>query len=67
MSVDCLEWYLFELHAKIEFSHVTLLLLFFTNIRVLHPAFEEDEILLILVGGILGLVAGGLQVVIFYS
>jgi len=34
---------------------------------VLHPAFEEDEILLILVGGILGLVAGGLQVVIFYS
>ena len=34
---------------------------------VLHPAFEEDEILLILVGGLLGLVAGGLQVVIFYS
>jgi len=34
---------------------------------VLHPAFEEDEILLILVGGILGLVAGAFQVLIFYS
>ena len=35
--------------------------------RILHPAFEEDEILLIFVGGVLGLIAGGLQVVIFYS
>ena len=34
---------------------------------VLHPAFEEDEILLILVGGILGLLAGALQLLIFYS
>eukprot|EP00984_Skeletonema_dohrnii_P015382 scaffold6630_cov125-Skeletonema_dohrnii-CCMP3373.AAC.4 len=33
---------------------------------VLHPAFEEDEILLILVGGLLGLVAGGVQVVAMY-
>ena len=33
---------------------------------ILHPAFEEDEILLILVGGILGLCAGGIQVLIFY-
>jgi len=33
---------------------------------VLHPAFEEDEILLILVGGLLGLVAGGIQVVAMY-
>lgn len=34
---------------------------------VLHPAFEEDEILLILIGGILGLIAGAIQVLIFYS
>jgi uncharacterized membrane protein YheB (UPF0754 family) len=34
---------------------------------VLHPAFEEDEILLILVGGILGLCAGAIQVVAMYS
>ncbi|EED90255.1 predicted protein [Thalassiosira pseudonana CCMP1335] len=33
---------------------------------VLHPAFEEDEILLIFVGGVLGLIAGAIQVVIFY-
>mmetsp|Transcript_15648 Transcript_15648/g.33066 ORF Transcript_15648/g.33066 Transcript_15648/m.33066 type:complete len:413 (+) Transcript_15648:255-1493(+) len=30
---------------------------------VLHPAFEEDELLLIFVGGVLGLVAGSLQMV----
>mmetsp|Transcript_12147 Transcript_12147/g.23147 ORF Transcript_12147/g.23147 Transcript_12147/m.23147 type:complete len:416 (-) Transcript_12147:404-1651(-) len=30
---------------------------------VLHPAFEEDEILLIFVGGVLGLVAGSLQMI----
>ena len=34
--------------------------------RVLHPAFEEDEILLILVGGVLGLFAGAIQVAAFY-
>jgi hypothetical protein len=28
---------------------------------VLHPAFEEDEILLILVGGVLGAMAGAVQ------
>ena len=33
---------------------------------VLHPAFEEDEILLILVGGLLGLLAGGIQVITMY-
>ena len=31
--------------------------------RVLHPAFEEDEILLILVGGVLGALAGTVQLV----
>lgn len=35
--------------------------------RVLHPAFEEDEILLIFVGGVLGLCAGAIQVLAFYS
>eukprot|EP00571_Detonula_confervacea_P002872 CAMPEP_0172330060 /NCGR_PEP_ID=MMETSP1058-20130122/61205_1 /TAXON_ID=83371 /ORGANISM="Detonula confervacea, Strain CCMP 353" /LENGTH=414 /DNA_ID=CAMNT_0013047259 /DNA_START=141 /DNA_END=1385 /DNA_ORIENTATION=+ len=34
---------------------------------VLHPAFEEDEILLIFVGGVLGLIAGVIQLFIFYS
>lgn len=34
---------------------------------VLHPAFEEDEILLIFVGGVLGLCAGAIQVLAFYS
>ena len=33
---------------------------------ILHPAFEEDEMLLIMVGGILGLLAGVIQVLIFY-
>ena len=33
---------------------------------VRHPAFEEDEMLLIFVGGVLGLIAGAIQVVIFY-
>jgi len=35
--------------------------------RVLHPAFEEDELLLILVGAVLGLLVGGLQVWIYPS
>jgi uncharacterized membrane protein YheB (UPF0754 family) len=39
---------------------------FVLNIRVLHPAFEEDEIILILVGGVLGLIVGILQVIILY-
>jgi uncharacterized membrane protein YheB (UPF0754 family) len=34
---------------------------------VLHPVFQEDEFTLILLGGILGLLAGGLQVVVFPS
>mmetsp|Transcript_8509 Transcript_8509/g.17719 ORF Transcript_8509/g.17719 Transcript_8509/m.17719 type:complete len:415 (-) Transcript_8509:110-1354(-) len=34
---------------------------------VLHPAFEEDEILLIFVGGVLGLMAGVVQLLIFYT
>jgi uncharacterized membrane protein YheB (UPF0754 family) len=34
---------------------------------VLHPAFEEDEILLIFVGGVLGMMAGVVQLFIFYS
>jgi len=33
---------------------------------VLHPVFEEDEIKLILVGGLLGAGAGALQVLVFY-
>ena len=33
--------------------------------RVLHPAFEEDEIQLILLGGFLGALAGALQLLIF--
>jgi hypothetical protein len=33
---------------------------------VLHPAFEEDEILLILVGGLLGLLVGGIQLITMY-
>jgi len=33
---------------------------------VLHPAFEEDEILLILVGGFLGLLVGVAQLLLFY-
>jgi len=32
---------------------------------VLHPAFEEDEIQLILLGGLLGMVVGALQLLIF--
>ena len=32
---------------------------------VLHPAFEEDEIQLILLGGFLGALAGALQLLIF--
>jgi len=32
---------------------------------VLHPAFEEDEIQLILLGGVLGAIAGALQLLIF--
>jgi uncharacterized membrane protein YheB (UPF0754 family) len=32
---------------------------------VLHPAFEEDEIQLILLGGALGAIAGALQLYIF--
>jgi len=35
--------------------------------RVLHPAFEEDELLLVLVGAVLGLIVGGLQVVLYPS
>jgi len=57
----------FELCMPRLYSHMALSFCSFTYIRVLHPAFEEDEILLILVGGLLGLVAGGLQVVAFYS
>ena len=34
-----------------------------TSRRVLHPAFEEDEMLLILVGGVLGLCAGAVQMI----
>jgi uncharacterized membrane protein YheB (UPF0754 family) len=33
---------------------------------VLHPAFEEDEILLIFVGGVLGALAGAVQLVAMY-
>lgn len=33
--------------------------------RVLHPAFEEDEIQLILLGGVLGAIGGALQLFIF--
>jgi len=33
--------------------------------RVLHPAFEEDEIQLILLGGLLGMVVGALQLLLF--
>mmetsp|Transcript_13686 Transcript_13686/g.29695 ORF Transcript_13686/g.29695 Transcript_13686/m.29695 type:complete len:416 (+) Transcript_13686:311-1558(+) len=32
---------------------------------VLHPAFEEDEIILIFVGGVLGMVAGSLQLLLY--
>jgi len=32
---------------------------------VLHPAFEEDEIQLIVLGGLLGAIVGGLQLLIF--
>lgn len=34
---------------------------------VLHPAFEEDEILLIFVGGVLGALAGAVQLAALYS
>ena len=34
---------------------------------VLHPAFEEDEILLILIGGVLGLVVGVLQLFALFA
>ena len=34
---------------------------------VLHPAFEEDEILLIFVGGVLGAIAGAVQLAVFYT
>ena len=33
--------------------------------RVLHPVFEEDEIQLILLGGVLGAIAGALQLLMF--
>lgn len=33
--------------------------------RVLHPAFEEDEIQLIILGGVLGAIVGALQLLIF--
>jgi uncharacterized membrane protein YheB (UPF0754 family) len=33
---------------------------------VLHPAFEEDEFLLIMVGGILGLLVGVLQIFVVF-
>ena len=32
---------------------------------VLHPAFEEDEIQLIILGGLLGAIVGALQLLIF--
>ena len=32
---------------------------------VLHPAFEEDEIQLIILGGALGAIVGALQILIF--
>ena len=32
---------------------------------VLHPAFQEDEIQLIILGGVLGAIAGALQLLIF--
>ena len=32
---------------------------------VLHPAFQEDEIQLILLGGVLGAIVGALQLLIF--
>lgn len=35
--------------------------------RVLHPAFEEDEVKLILVGAVLGAAAGGLQALLYFS
>lgn len=34
---------------------------------VLHPVFQEDEMTLILVGAVLGLIVGGLQVLMFPS
>eukprot|EP00957_Ditylum_brightwellii_P190068 14469396-Ditylum_brightwellii.AAC.1 len=34
---------------------------------VLHPAFEEDEIILILVGGVLGCLVGIIQLVALFS
>jgi len=34
---------------------------------VLHPAFEEDEILLIMIGGVLGMVVGIIQIFMFQS
>jgi uncharacterized membrane protein YheB (UPF0754 family) len=32
---------------------------------VLHPAFEEDEIQLIILGGLLGMIVGALQLILF--
>ena len=32
---------------------------------VLHPAFQEDEIQLIILGGVLGAIAGALQLLMF--
>lgn len=32
---------------------------------VLHPAFEEDEIQLIILGGLLGAIVGAMQLLIF--
>ena len=47
---------------------LTFVLIFCPQLlRVLHPAFEEDEVTLIFVGGVLGAIAGGLQVIIFYT
>ena len=51
----------------LRFLSNILLFSFGSPIRVLHPAFEEDELLLIVVGGILGMIAGALQILIFYS
>jgi uncharacterized membrane protein YheB (UPF0754 family) len=32
---------------------------------VLHPAFEEDEIQLIILGGLLGMIVGAMQLILF--
>ena len=51
---------------NLAYDDLSLLPLSFAK-ELLRPACEEDEIPLIFVGGVQGLVAGGLQVVIFYS